>query len=444
MADTPLFATALGVQKGTKNMAHVEKFTRQQVTGVANHLERKTEYHSNKDIDPTKTHLNYSHLEDGLDLNQRLQNRLSEVSVFNRKDVNVMSSWIVTLPQELKEATQGEIEQFFKSTHDFLEKRYGGLKNVLASEVHMDETTPHLHFAFVPTMFDEKRGMDRVNAKLVVSRSDLKTFHGDLDAYLKQDIPKVYEKGVVNGKTLGLDSVEQIKLHDEIINRANDKARAADVEYKSKKSYVRKIQHLSEVTEKLPSYAKIEKKIFGSQEFVKVPKEKWQERTLSVQEFQALTEARDTFDKKVRDFRRTEYYRNFEKLAEVNQELEAEVNTLKNELNATHSKLRVFDMADRILHIFKEPILKHFDRLHTMAEKIPHENLRDFCTIGLEGILSYQNDLELTDVAELALQGWNNGAEHVREEYGLFQSTREYEIHEMMTYNRENDYDFEI
>lgn len=418
-------------------MAHVEKFTRQQVTGVANHIERKTEHHSNKDIDPTKTHLNYSHLDDGLDLNQRLQNRLKEVSVLNRKDVNVMSSWIVTLPQELIEASQSEIKEFFKSTHNFLKKRYGGLKNVLASEVHVDETTPHLHFAFVPTIFDEKRGKDRVNAKLVVSRNDLKAFHGDLDAHLKADIPKVYEKGVVNGKTLGLDSVEQIKLHDDIIKIAKQRAEVVEVQYQAKKEYVDSIKYSSELSKKIPEYAKIEKNIFGSKEFVKVPREKWEERTVSWEERKAITEARQAFEKRARDFERSETFYDLRLLKKEYQEVVKENHELKVENETLKSKAGIFNLAESLLNVFKEPILKNFDYLHWLAERIPHEKLSDFCVAGLETILSRQNELDISLVTDVAIDGWNNGIEITRQEYNLFKSTQEYELNQNYNYEIE-------
>ncbi|MFW3364962.1 plasmid recombination protein, partial [Aerococcus viridans] len=38
-------------------MAHVAKYTRGGIKGLSNHLDRKTENHSNKDIDVSKSHL---------------------------------------------------------------------------------------------------------------------------------------------------------------------------------------------------------------------------------------------------------------------------------------------------------------------------------------------------------------------------------------------------
>lgn len=198
-------------------MAHAEKFTKGAIFGIANHIERKTENHSNEDIDISRTKDNYSLLNDNSDLITRLNNRLDEVHVYNRKDVNVMVDWVVTLPNELKGATQEQQREFFSNTHDFLVNRYGGLKNVVSSEVHVDETTPHLHFAFIPVVFDEKRQQERVQANKVIDRAELRVFHDDLHKYLLEKIPGIYQQGILNDKTIPVSNVAEIKKMDKQI-----------------------------------------------------------------------------------------------------------------------------------------------------------------------------------------------------------------------------------
>ena len=75
------------------------------------------------------------------------------MKVQNRKDVNLMCTWIVTVPKDLPE---NEHEQFFKTTFDFLSDRYGK-ENIISAYVHMDETIPHMHFAFIPGVPDKKK-----------------------------------------------------------------------------------------------------------------------------------------------------------------------------------------------------------------------------------------------------------------------------------------------
>lgn len=198
-------------------MAHSEKFTKAAIFGIASHIERKTENHSNEFIDISRTRLNYSLLNDDSDLITRLNNRLAEVHVYNRKDVNVMVDWVVTLPEELKDATESDKRDFFSNTHDFLVNRYGGLKNVVCSEIHVDETTPHLHFGFIPVVYDENRDQERVQANKVIDRKELKMFHDDLHNYLRKAIPGIYQEGILNGKTVDVKNVKELKALDKQI-----------------------------------------------------------------------------------------------------------------------------------------------------------------------------------------------------------------------------------
>ena len=76
----------------------------------------------------------------------------------------------------------------------------------MAAVVHYDETTPHLHYAFVPVVFDNKKSRYKVSAKEVLTRHDLQTFHEDLDQHLKKVLP-FYEQGILNNKTLPFENV---------------------------------------------------------------------------------------------------------------------------------------------------------------------------------------------------------------------------------------------
>lgn len=155
-------------------MAHVEKFARGTTGVMCGHYGR-TEgdgvRRSNENIDPARTHLNYN-LAPAHDGGQIafMQKRLSEVKLQNRADVKVMCDWVVTLPvtdefKQLKPERQEELTQgFFRASYDFLEKRYGR-ENVVSAYVHMDEKTPHMHFAFIPVTEDRKRAVSRYPPK---------------------------------------------------------------------------------------------------------------------------------------------------------------------------------------------------------------------------------------------------------------------------------------
>lgn len=188
-------------------MAHVMKYTKAACGHMFAHFDRKAEHISNDDLDRTRTHLNYN-----LAAHQRMEQgefvrkRCSEVKCQNRKDVNVMVSWVITAPKDLPEQ---EHKVFFQASYDFLQQRYGR-ENVVSAYVHMDEITPHMHFAFVPVVQDRKRGGQKVSAKEAVNRSDLQKFHTDLQKYLERELG--HKVSVLNEATKdGNKSVRELK-----------------------------------------------------------------------------------------------------------------------------------------------------------------------------------------------------------------------------------------
>ncbi|MEK4504297.1 MobV family relaxase [Bacillus sp. FSL R12-0069] len=225
-------------------MAHVQKYTRGNVQGLSIHWDRKTENHSNQDIDNERSHLNYDLCEKEGDTLSRLNDRLSEVHCLNRKDVKVCADWAVTLPESLKDASEKEQREFFEKTYEFLTNRYGGERNVLSANVHNDETRPHMHFAFMPVVWDKKKGYEKVSAKEVLTRKDLKTFHQDLDKFLKQEIPYIYKEGILNDKTIGVNTVKDLKKYSEEIQKQKD---VMDADYKG---YEQKIEKQMQFVDK--------------------------------------------------------------------------------------------------------------------------------------------------------------------------------------------------
>ena len=201
-------------------MAHLKKNTRGSVPGLAVHFERKTDHHTNKEIDVAKTYLNQDLISDGSDMLSRFNERLNDVYCMKRDDVKALATWIVTLPEALSEVPYEQQSAFFEATKQFLDDRYGQ-KNAVAAVVHYDETTPHLHYAFVPVVFDAKKERYKVSAKEVLTRHDLQTFHDDLDQNLKAVLP-FYEQGILNHKTLPFENVAEIKKYNDQFKALKD------------------------------------------------------------------------------------------------------------------------------------------------------------------------------------------------------------------------------
>lgn len=207
-------------------MAHFAKHTASASGHLTAHYERRQvpvpgadgsvtmEYvkFGNQDIDLTRTHLNYNLAPEhpGSQI-EFMHQRMSELKHQNRADLNVMCSWVVTLPK-LNENIQPpyseqEIKDFFQAAYDYLEDRYGG-KNVISSYVHMDESQPHMHFAFIPAVPDKRWNKlhpdaprEKVSAKECVSKIDLQNFHKDLQEVLDGQFGQGFYP-VLNGATI--------------------------------------------------------------------------------------------------------------------------------------------------------------------------------------------------------------------------------------------------
>ena len=218
-------------------MAHVAKFSQSALGHMNNHYERVSDdcvRRGNTNIDSTRTHMNYNLAADmqpksGTDF---IAERLANVRVQNRADVIKMADWVVTQPKTLPPERSRD---FFQHTFQFLSERYGE-KNVISAYVHMDETTPHLHFAFVPVTKNTGKLAGKYPEKLcarqVLTRHDLQTFHTDLQNYLQK---KMQCRVDVLNENTAADKPEYVEMTQfkrqkavDTLNQLNDVAQQLD------------------------------------------------------------------------------------------------------------------------------------------------------------------------------------------------------------------------
>ncbi len=136
----------------------------------------RTHSSNTSNIDESRTHLNYNLAEKNQPLSclDSLHKRMSEIKVLKRANVNVMCDWVVTAP------------------------------------VHMDESSPHLHYNFVPVVKDKKNGKLNLSAKECITRKDLKSFHTDLSKRMIEVFGR--DIGILNGATVGGNkTIKQLK-----------------------------------------------------------------------------------------------------------------------------------------------------------------------------------------------------------------------------------------
>lgn len=206
---------------------HVTKIKRMGVGQILAHINRseKDRNYSNENINHSNTHLNYAMIQNDY---VGYEEKLSRYYVSNKKDVNTLVSICVTIPKEYlaHERKDELIRYFFEDMTKCLTERYGvnNGENIISAVVHMDEDTPHLHFAFIPVVPDKKHDKYdyKVCAKDVITRNELQRFHPEvcekMKAYGMWEFFEI-DHALMNGKTkLGNQTIAQLKSGKEAIS----------------------------------------------------------------------------------------------------------------------------------------------------------------------------------------------------------------------------------
>lgn len=169
-------------------VVHMQKIKMGGVRGIENHNERLKESHTNPDIDYEKSHLNKDLFDpNGADQRtyyNRVRDRIKELELPKavRKDAVVVTGFVCTSDKAFfDKLPQAEQDRFFKQSYDFLKDRYGE-KNVVASTIHYDEKTPHMHCYIVPVTED-----GRLSAKDIFTRTELRELQNDYHRNMKEN-----------------------------------------------------------------------------------------------------------------------------------------------------------------------------------------------------------------------------------------------------------------
>ena len=191
-----------------------EKFTRNQSGNILVHCDRSdpNRTYKNQKIDHSKTYLNYNLAPEhkGMTDYEFMKKRCEEFKILKRKDVNWLVSWVITMPADYT----GNKALFFREAYNFMENRYGK-DNVVSAYVHLDETSPHMHFCFVPVIFDNKKQEYKVNAKQCINKVELKQIHPEMQEYLENKLQT--KVNILNGATAeGNKTIDQLKKEEKI------------------------------------------------------------------------------------------------------------------------------------------------------------------------------------------------------------------------------------
>lgn len=165
-------------------VARMQKMKVGNLSGLENHNRRKTKNHANKDIDVTKSHLNFDLVENSATYHKNImqyinKNKSSKRAI--RKDAVVVNEWLVTSSAAFFEGMEDdEIRRYFEVSKDFFANEFGE-ENIRYATVHMDEKTPHMHMGIVP--FDEDM---KLSSKRVVTKQKLIAIQDKLPVYMQE------------------------------------------------------------------------------------------------------------------------------------------------------------------------------------------------------------------------------------------------------------------
>lgn len=133
-----------------------EKLTRAQINGKGTHNDRKAKNHTNKDIAPTRTHLNYYIKKNELTYTKEFDKYLKEnnLQCHLRSNSIIMCQMVFTSDQAFFDKIgEKETKRYFDECYKFIcNYKNLGEKNIISAVVHLDEGAPHMHLMFVPVV----------------------------------------------------------------------------------------------------------------------------------------------------------------------------------------------------------------------------------------------------------------------------------------------------
>ena len=131
-----------------------EKLVRAKAQGICVHNDRRAKNHSNKEIDVSKTYMNYYLKKNELNYVKEFD-RLKEKYDYKgqiRSNSIILCEMIFTSDDAFfREIGFEETKRYFEESYKFI-CNYNNLgeENIISAVVHLDESTPHMHLVYVP------------------------------------------------------------------------------------------------------------------------------------------------------------------------------------------------------------------------------------------------------------------------------------------------------
>lgn len=190
--------------------------------GLQRHNERKEgQKHRNRNIDPTRTKDNvWLTPDDGRTFNERIESILEANYTGKRKprsDAVKMCEITVQIGGDLAEnGTEAEQIEALMESFEELKETYGET-NIVSAVIHVDETTPHLHFDFVP--ITKKGGLSA--REVIGDRAQMRKTQARFLEAMQKRCPEYKFERKADGQFNGLDQKLYEKMTASIKEREN-------------------------------------------------------------------------------------------------------------------------------------------------------------------------------------------------------------------------------
>ena len=388
-------------------VAHVEKYSSGACAGLGIHVDRKTEEHSNKNIDNTLSSENVELVEKyNNNLYGAVKDRIREGYTGKkaiRKDAVATVGVVCSASSDFFEnKSKAESVQYFKDCKEFFENKVGK-ENIVCSKIHFDERTPHMHLYFVPLTDD-----GRLSAKEVCNREFLRDIQKELPRYLQEKghcvergledstnehiSKKEYENNLLKEKLEELEKtsenfmeqqryLEEQRISLEIQERnIRELQEELEKERKKIKELKEKLNYENEkyyALDDIVSNTIENKKIFSSKSTVKLDKELYNsllkyatEGEKVVQKFNSYEDKLSKYElelknsKKIFDEKNRDILGKISRLEKEKSELQNEVTRLRNVVSQKNNEISKLEKLEKWLpNEVKEKFAEHQKRI---------------------------------------------------------------------------------
>ena len=192
-----------------------------EINGLQRHNERQPGgRHGNKNIDDARTKDNIFLIEDNRKLNKRIEDTIVEnrdggLKGVRKNAVRMVEGTVQLSGKALDQPEERQIE-LLKNSFEYLQDTFGK-ENFVSAVIHLDETTPHLHFDFVPI----EDG--RLTAKTIISPNRLRKYQADFLKHLQDNYSDLnFQRGTGEYNGLSFEAFKRLKDEEARVNKELD------------------------------------------------------------------------------------------------------------------------------------------------------------------------------------------------------------------------------